>query len=96
MTHTINYTAESESIDLQSAKSILDAVEGWADGDPDHHFDGIAYDNVNSGMRISVRVSGVEDIDQRLSDLDSGVTNINSGEGADFPPPSDVADIRPE
>lgn len=95
MTHSINYTADSDSIDLQSAKAIMDAVLSWADGQA-QHFDGVTYDNQNDGMRISVRITGVEDIGAKLSDLDSSIQSINSNQGSSFPLASDVAKINPE
>lgn len=96
MTHAINYTAESDGVTLAEAKSIMDAVLSWAGGGADKHFDGVAYDNVNSGMRISVRVTGVADINAALTSLDNGIDSINTNNSANFPPASDTADIRPE
>jgi hypothetical protein len=96
MPHTITYTAESDSVSDTDAISIIETVVSWAEGDPSRHFDGVAYDRVNDGMRLSVRLTGVTEIDTRLSDLDSGLQSINSSEGTSFPPASDTADIRPE
>jgi len=96
MPHTITYTEESDSVTDTDAVSIIQTVISWAEGDPSRHFDGVAYDRVNNGLRLSVRLTGVTELGTRLSDLDSGISSINSSEGTSFPPASDTADIRPE
>jgi len=96
MAHTVSYTAESDGIGIQTAKAVMDAVLTWADEDSSHHFDGVAYDNVNNGMRLSLRVTEVTEIDTSLSELNGAVASLNTSEGASFPEPSETADIRPE
>lgn len=96
MTHTIQYSAESAVTDLATAQSIMTAVNDWANGDASHQFDAASYDPQNGSLRIAVRVTGVGDIDNQLSALDTGLDSINTGEGASYPMASDVASIRPE
>lgn len=96
MTHQINYTAESDGVAYSDYKTIEEAVKGWCDGSPDRVFQGIAYDAVNDGLRISVRVDGVTDIDGMLSTMDSGISSVNTGNDTSFPAPSQSASIQPE
>lgn len=96
MTHQINYSAESDSVDDQTAIDIIGTVATWASNGADRHFDGLAYDRVNDSLRITVRLTGVDAIDTKLSDLDDGLSSINTSEGTSFPMASDVANVRPE
>lgn len=96
MTHKINYTAESKSVQYSEYKAIEEAVKSWCDSDPDRVFQGIAFDAINNGLRISVRVDGVTDINSVLSTMDGGISSVNSANGTSFDAPSDSAMIDPE
>lgn len=96
MAHTIQYNGETDGVDDTTTTDIINAVVTWASGDADRHFDGIAYDRVNDTLRISVRVTDVSDINAMLSDLDSGISNINTTHGTSLPMASDTANIVPE
>lgn len=96
MAHEIDYTAESGGVAYSEYKTIEEAVKSWCDGDADRVFQGIAYDAINDGLRVSVRVDNVTGIDSMLSTMDSGVSSVNTNHGTSFPLPSDAANIQPE
>jgi hypothetical protein len=93
MTYTVTYSAESKQVTDANAVAIVKAAASWADTDTTYHFDGVGYDRVNDGLRLSLRITDVTDVTTGISGLQTAIDSINSNTGSGFPPARGTASV---
>lgn len=88
---TLNYNAQSDdaddtvTVDKATAQAVMDTLETWANANADRQFQRLTYDPVNGLVSIAVRVENVNDVSTFVTDLNSGIQNLNDTHGVAFP-----------
>lgn len=91
MPNRMVFETSSNGIDPTLAKSLLDSLLSWRDGDPDRDASRFDYSPLNQRVSMMVRVSNKTDseIMNEKASLETAIENINTNEGTNFEVPSD-------
>lgn len=92
MTRKAVYRETVSGLSVAEFKTLLDAVESWASGSPNHAAPTVRR-NVDTGdVEIEIQISGIpnDQLEAKLTALDQAATNLPGN----WPAPSDNADFK--
>lgn len=94
MPHKIEYRGVANDVTWETAKQVATDLAAWVDGDSNRRFERIKYDRSNTYLSVVISITDVSDLNTKMSELDSGVDNLNTDHSTGFPMPSHKASIN--